>query len=373
MLNATIAAVKRRFDPHALAELTSEQWGLVTTRQAELAGVSAQQVARLAKTGTLERVQHGVYRAASSPPDRRDPIRAAWLALKPETPAADRLGEAEPGVLSHRSAAVAHALGDLEADIVEFTVPARRQTRSTSVRFHVRELDRDDWTLVDGLPVTRMLPTIGDLAAARLDSGHLAGVVRDALATHHLAFEEVAAVLRPYAHHYAVPLGDGSQMIERLLDEAGVPASTVRLGEYALNRSRQSGATLIDNSALNALVARALEPLLHSPAVEESVRRMQKTLGPAATAAFPNAVLRAITDHVMAMQSPALETLPRAIADSNSAGSAVDGIKPPDGSPAPCNVIAGGLEARGWIAVTPKEAKASKAKRPQAKTPASTP
>jgi len=406
--------MKRSFDPLALAELTSEQWGLVTTRQAELAGVSAQQMARLAKTGTLERMQHGVYRIASSPSDRRDRVRAAWLALEPQTPATDRLSETEPGVLSHRSAAVAHALGDLEADTVEFTVPTRRQTRSPGVRFHVKRLDRDDWALVDGLPVTTILTTIGDLAADKLDTGHLAGVVCDALATHHLAFDDVATVLRPYAHHYAAPLGDGSQMVERLLDEAGIPASTIRLGEYALNPSRQPRATLVDTSALNASVARAMEPLLHSqalteavrrmhetlgsaaaaidtselripetdalnasvaramepllqsPAIEESMRRIQEVLGTAAAAAFPNAALRAITDHVIAQQSPERKTLTRAITANNGPATGVAGGVGPTGiSSARGAVTTDGRPVRKRTAAAPNKAKPSTTKRSQ--------
>ena len=358
--------MKRSFDPLALAELTSEQWGLVTTRQAELAGVSAQQMARLAKTGTLERMQHGVYRIASSPSDRRDRVRAAWLALEPQTPATDRLSETEPGVLSHRSAAVAHALGDLEADTVEFTVPTRRQTRSPGVRFHVKRLDRDDWALVDGLPVTTILTTIGDLAADKLDTGHLAGVVCDALATHHLAFDDVATVLRPYAHHYAAPLGDGSQMVERLLDEAGIPASTIRLGEYALNPSRQPRATLVDTSALNASVARAMEPLLQSPAIEESMRRIQEVLGTAAAAAFPNAALRAITDHVIAQQSPERKTLTRAITANNGPATGVAGGVGPTGiSSARGAVTTDGRPVRKRTAAAPNKAKPSTTKRSQ--------
>ena len=47
-----------------------------------------------------------------------------------------------------------------------------------------------------------------------------------------------------------------------------------------------------------------MEPLLQSPAIEESMRRIQEVLGTAAAAAFPNAALRAITDHVTAQQSP---------------------------------------------------------------------
>lgn len=244
--------------------------------------MSAQHLARLAKAGTLERMLHGVYRVTANPADDRDRTRAAWLSLEPQTPAADRLGRVQPGVLSHRSAAVAHGLGDLDADIIEFTVPARRQTRSPGVRFHVRSLDQSDWTLVDGLPVTTILTTIGDLAAAKLDSGHLAGVVRDALATHHLAFDDVCHVLAPHAHHYSAPFGDGSQLVERLLDEAGVPATTVRLGQYAHHRFRQQGAAaLLNTSGLHEPMAPAV---LNNPAVVAALQQVSESLHTAAVA-----------------------------------------------------------------------------------------
>jgi predicted transcriptional regulator of viral defense system len=41
--------------------LGSGQWGLVTTAQANEAGVSKMQLSRLAARGTVQRVRHGVY------------------------------------------------------------------------------------------------------------------------------------------------------------------------------------------------------------------------------------------------------------------------------------------------------------------------
>src|SRR5664279_3750216 len=158
------------------------------------------------------------------------------------------------------------------------------------------------------------------LAADKLDTGHLAGVVRDALATHHLAFDDVATVLRSYAHHYAAPLGDGSQMVERLLDEAGVPASTIRLGEYALNPSRQPGATLVDTSALNASVARAMEPLLHSQALTDAVRRMHETLGSAAAAIDTSQLRTPEMDVLNASVARAMEPLLQSTAIRSQCG-----------------------------------------------------
>ncbi|MGP8065172.1 MAG: type IV toxin-antitoxin system AbiEi family antitoxin domain-containing protein [Acidimicrobiales bacterium] len=47
-----------------LSAIAEEQWGLVTRRQAERAGVSPATMTRLASNGVLDRVAHGVYRLA---------------------------------------------------------------------------------------------------------------------------------------------------------------------------------------------------------------------------------------------------------------------------------------------------------------------
>jgi len=213
-----------------------DQWGLITTAQAHSAGLSSQQLARFSDTGVLERLRHGVYRVVGAPPNPNDDLRAAWLALAPARTAQERLADPDVEVVSHRSAAVVHQLGDLDADRLEFTTSARKQTRDSQVRFHRRRLGVGvgEWTLVDGLPVTTVLATIGDLAAARLDGGHLAGVVRDAVTTHHVDLDEVVAVLSPHAHHYGVPLGQGGTLLTRMLEQAGVPESTLAVGRLVV-------------------------------------------------------------------------------------------------------------------------------------------
>jgi Transcriptional regulator, AbiEi antitoxin len=218
----------------AVGDLAMDQWGLITTAQAHNAGLSSQQLARFADTGVLERLRHGVYRVVGAPPNLNDDLRAAWLALAPARTAQERLADPDVEVVSHRSAAVVHQLGDLDADRLEFTTRTRKQTRDSQVRFHRRQLGVGEWTLVDGLPVTTVLATIGDLAAARLDGGHLAGVVRDAVTTHHVDLDEVIAVLSPHAHHYGVPLGQGGTLLTRMLEQAGVPESTLAVGRLVV-------------------------------------------------------------------------------------------------------------------------------------------
>jgi hypothetical protein len=224
-----------------VADVAAEQWGLITTAQACAVGQSPQSVARLAGQGVLERLTHGVYRLAGTPPDPRDDLRAAWLALDPDRTANERLRDEPPDVVSHRSAAHLLRLGDLEADVHEFTVASRRQTRRPDVRFHAGRLSSRDRTVVDGLPVTTVVRTIGDLAETRLDGGHLAGVVRVALITHWADIDPLIEVLRPHAHRYGVRLGDGDGMLRRFLAEAGLPGQASRIARIAeLASSRDS-------------------------------------------------------------------------------------------------------------------------------------
>ncbi|WP_020387111.1 type IV toxin-antitoxin system AbiEi family antitoxin domain-containing protein [Kribbella catacumbae] len=212
-----------------IADLASEQWGLVTTAQAAAVGVSGPTMARLARDEVLRRLEHGVYKVNGSGYDPRDDLRAAWLLLDPKRTASQRISE-QPidAVVSHRSAARLLELGDLDADLFEFTVNGRKQTRRKDIRIHVRSTDlpADAWSLASGLPVTTATRTIEDLAASQTDGGHLAGVVRDAVSTAVVDLDQLSDVLRPYAHRYGAPLGDGRSLIRRFLQEAGLPKTT---------------------------------------------------------------------------------------------------------------------------------------------------
>lgn len=209
-----------------LADVAADQWGLVTTAQARRAGTSPQTVAKLANRGALDRLAHGVYRLAGTPPDAHDELRAAWLALDPEYFAAERLRLEPPEVVSHRSAARLWQLGDTDADRHEFIVATRRQSRRPDIRFHRGRLRPTDWTIVDGLPVTAIPRTIADLTAGHIDGGHLAGIVRDAVVHQHVDVDVLAETLLPHARAYGTPVDDGEALLRVLLATAGVPDTT---------------------------------------------------------------------------------------------------------------------------------------------------
>jgi len=302
----------------ALADLAEGQWGLLTSGQAaaEL-DITALTLKRYADRGLLFRLRHGVYRLAGSPGSPLEQLRAEWLALEPRRTAADRLSDPVPvGVVSHRSAAALQDLGDLDADVHQFTVPRRRHTRSPDVAFRVAELDPGDWHRVGGLPVTRPLRTVVDLAAARTDGGHLAGVVRDAILTGDTTPAQLADALRGYAHYYGLPPGDSAGLVRDFIEQAGIPSSALHLAAQAIIDSilsaggfgatapkvdlagvfGETGLELIDrdNPAVGTAVRNALDHALPSPGIVP-VSDIDVLVGPALIDSVRKAVSETVT------------------------------------------------------------------------------
>jgi predicted transcriptional regulator of viral defense system len=253
-----------------LAELAAEQWGLLTSGQAADHGVSNQALAQLQRAGALERLAHGVYRLTGAPGDEFDELRGAWLGLSPKLIASDRLRHPD-AIVSFRSAARVHGLGDLDADRHEFTVDRRRTSRRTDIRFHRGPITDNDWRLVNGLPTTTIAKTVADLASVNTDGGHLAGVVRDAITAHGIDADLLADALRPYAHRYGLKLGDGTGLVARFLEEAGIPRATRQAVDLIAPQVRDQLFRLSEETRaqLAELVARSMAPTME--AMKEAV------------------------------------------------------------------------------------------------------
>ncbi len=200
-----------------LAEIASDQWGLITRRQVQRAGIPLKTFDRLALEGTVvERVAHGVYRLTAAPmPDHLD-LRAAWLQLAPDRLAWERVPE--EGVVSHRSAAVIYGIGHLPADDHEFIVAKRRQTRRPDVHLHVARLEDGEWIDVRGLPVTMPSRIAADLLAQDEDPSAVAQVIADAIRNVYDYPAAFAERLGPYAFRFGFRRGDGLALLEWLLD-----------------------------------------------------------------------------------------------------------------------------------------------------------
>ncbi len=202
-----------------IAQLAEDQWGLFTKRQAEATGMAWTTLSRLAVSGAAERIAHGVYRLRGAPVVDHLALRAAWMQLDPDTPAWER--RPESGVVSHRSAADLYGVGHLPADIHEFTVPRRRQSRRPDVRFHRGRLDDTEWIRLRGLPVTRPSRIAADLLAAQEDPEAVAQVIADALrvgADDPIGFAETIA---SRAARFGLHRSDGLSLLTWLLDLTG--------------------------------------------------------------------------------------------------------------------------------------------------------
>lgn len=204
-----------------LAGIAEDQWGLLTRRQAEAAGVSAATLQRLARDGILERTAHGVYHLAGAPLPPHPGLRSAWLALAPEIPAWER--KPAQGTVSHRSAAALWELGELAADRHEFTLPERRQTRQPGVRLHRGQLDPGETAILGGLPVTSPARTASDLLADNEDPEAVARVVADALRKKKTWAGHLPHALAPRAAQLRFRRADGEAVLAWLLDLSGAP------------------------------------------------------------------------------------------------------------------------------------------------------
>ena len=226
-----------------LAELAEEQWGLVTRRQAVLTGIPRNTLGRMTADGSLlERVTHGVYRLIGGPPADHLALRAAWLALAPDVPAWERTPD--QGVVSHRSAASLWDLGELPADIHEFTVATGVQTRRRDVRLHHRRLYEGEWITVRGLPATMPARIASDLLWEHEDPEAVARLVVDAIRKVNDYPGSFADSLAAHAARFGLRRGDGLALLRWLLELVGDPETEQWMSEARahVERGRDSDA-----------------------------------------------------------------------------------------------------------------------------------
>lgn len=203
--------LKRLFD------VAEEQWGLCTRQQAEQAGVGASSLARLTRDGLLERVAHGVYRIRGAAELDHLELRAAWLQLDPGTPAWVRVRLPDVALVSHASAASLYGVGDLRADVHEFTLPTRRQTRRADVRLHRRQVPDAQRLLLHGLPTTIAGRMIADLLDDHVEQASVAQITAEVV---HRVLDYPSAIaecIAPSAVRYGFRRGDGVALLDHLL------------------------------------------------------------------------------------------------------------------------------------------------------------
>jgi predicted transcriptional regulator of viral defense system len=205
----------------ALAELAEEQWGLFTRLQAEATGMAWTTLSRLTRSGSAERVAHGVYRLRGTAADEHIDVHAAWLQLAPSVRAWERTPD--QGVVSHRSAAALYGYGHLPADTHQFTFPARRQSRRDDVHLYRAPLAADEWVNHRGLLITRPARIAADLLKEREDPEAVAHVVAEALRAGQDDPVTVATAIAPQAGSFGLERNDGLALMDWLLGLANDP------------------------------------------------------------------------------------------------------------------------------------------------------
>lgn len=211
-----------------LAEVTAYQWGMVTSAQASMHGITRLDLSRLAAVGQLERLAHGVYKDAGAPAGQHDDLKAAWLSTEPKTMGEARIKDlANVVVVAGETAADLHDIGDFRALRHEFTSPARRQSQRSTIRYRQRTLNLRDVTLVDGLPVMTMERTIADLAEEVGDLSLVADALRDGFRKRDLDLERLRALLAALAHRNGFKKGDGAALLDRLMEIAGIDVDSL--------------------------------------------------------------------------------------------------------------------------------------------------
>jgi predicted transcriptional regulator of viral defense system len=202
-----------------LGPVAERRWGLVTTAQAEGAGVSRKQLARMTSAGAVERVAQGVYRMAGAPRQEHEAIYATWLALGGATAPRTEAGVA-PVVAAGETAAVVHDIGDFLPAGFDFIVPARKGTRLPGVRLRVRRLTPEEVIPVGGLPALTVERALADLVEIGTDLSLVAGAARDAARAGKLvAPDRLVSYLGPVA---ARRKSDGRSLARDVFELAGV-------------------------------------------------------------------------------------------------------------------------------------------------------
>ncbi|GAB3935780.1 hypothetical protein GCM10029976_046540 [Kribbella albertanoniae] len=266
--------------------LGSGQWGLVTTSQAQEAGVSKMQLSRLAERGTLQRVRHGVYALPSADPGSLQGLRAAWLATGSRP-----VGNQPLAVVSGESAAAVHGLGDLLPSKYEFSSAARRQTTQADTRYRKRDLPDEDVTWVDGLPVTTVARTLKDLAAGGTDFDHLSVAVRDAVSMSDAASVDLVRAHEPAGSRSGS--SDGSAVLNAALKASGYrpPPGVLELMVPELQERLLAQLVPQLRDVMTHAFAEQLRQLAPSFAATEAAQRVLRAAVPDTTA-----LARALTE-----------------------------------------------------------------------------
>lgn len=281
-----------------LGVLSSGQWVLLTTAQAERRGVSRVQVSRAAADGLLRRVGQGVYQDAGAPEGVFTPVQAAWLASDPARTAEERLSDPVAGVVvGGATAAYLHGVGDLQPEPVELFVATGRRTTRRGVRYRRKAVPVEQVTIAAGLPVTSVARTVSDLVADHVEISLVAGVLGDAVRQRRVELSAIAAVLDADVFTALVTTAGLYPPVEEQTVTALAEVIAGTLGPDSLSHLTQELTQMVSMA-----VAREV-------AASVDFTRLRDRLGEAGRFRLPAGFLDDVRRQVAAVSTPAITTV----------------------------------------------------------------
>lgn len=258
-----------------LADVTAYQWGMVTSAQASMHGISRLDLSRLAEAGHLERLAHGVYKDAGAPAGRFDDLHAAWLSTDPKAMGEVRIkNSTNDVVVAGETAADLHDIGDFRALRHDFVSPTRRQSQRREIRYRQRTLDPRDVMLVEGMPVMTMERTIADLVDDNKDLSLVGDALRDASSKRTLDLQRLRELLAPLAARDGFKKGDGDALLHRLMEIAGIDLDALA-GRVARDATLGS---LVAAKYVGGLSKTDLNRIIMTPEMEKALRTINESL-----------------------------------------------------------------------------------------------
>jgi predicted transcriptional regulator of viral defense system len=152
-------ARERREAARRLYEVSEDQQGFFTTKEAKAAGFAENTHPYHVQAGNWIREHRGIYRLASFPRGER-PDLMLWSLWSRNR------GEAAQGVYSHQTALSLYDLSDVMPAKLHMTVPKNFRRNSEIPRvlvLHFADLPQNDIGAVHGVRVTKPMRTILDL------------------------------------------------------------------------------------------------------------------------------------------------------------------------------------------------------------------
>ncbi len=175
--------MNRKSNRAVINELSASEQ-VFTTAQADRLGISRDALAKACASGNLVRIVHGAYRMAGVPPTELDELIAVWKLTKPALFLHERASrEHWDGIAaSGHTAASILGIGDFYLSPYRLVAPSRMRSNALSVTFATRNIEREDVSFSEGLPVTRPERTLVDLVLDEEDPSLVLDALRDARA-----------------------------------------------------------------------------------------------------------------------------------------------------------------------------------------------